>query len=142
VLKFPAMALSRKEQIIVERHRFDPLVIFEITAQELDQMERETLSVSEDFSFAVAGLSIAITLASVIFTVKIDSERIYETFFIVMTLGFVVAFYCGIKWFRGRKTFKGAVQKIRSRVGPLGEEGKEIDVEQLDSLPPAEASKP
>jgi hypothetical protein len=112
------MAPSRKEQIVVERHAFDALVIFEITGQELDEMERETLSLSEDFSFAIAGLSIAITLASVIFTVKIDSERIYETFVIMMTLGFVVALYCGIRWFRGRKTFKGVVQKIKSRAGP------------------------
>jgi hypothetical protein len=129
------MTVPKKEQIVVERHAFDALVIFEVTGQELDQMERETLSVSEDFSFAITGLSIAITLASVLFTVEIESQRVYVTFLTIMILGFLVAVYCGTKWFRGRTTFKAVVQKIKERVGPLGEEGKEIDPQQLESLP-------
>ena len=105
-------------------------------------MEKDTVSVSEDFSFALAGISIAVTIASVLFTVKIESERVYNSFLVVMILGFVVALYCGVRWFRGRRTFGKTVQKIRGRVGPLGEEGKEIDPQQLENLSPAETKEP
>jgi hypothetical protein len=129
------MVQSRREQIVVERHVFEALVIFEITGQELDQMERETLSVSEDFSFALAALSIAVTIASVLFTVTIESERVFNSFLIVMILGFVVTLYCGIRWFRARKAFKTAVHQIKNRVSPLGEQGSENDPAILSGEP-------
>jgi hypothetical protein len=54
------MAQLKKEQINVERHSLSSLVIFEVTGEELEQLEAETLSLSEDFSFALAGLTIAV----------------------------------------------------------------------------------
>jgi hypothetical protein len=132
----------KKEEIIVERHTLEALVIYEVTSHELEQMERETLSVSEDFSFALAGLSIGITIALVLFTVTIESQKVFDVFLILMILGFLVSLYCGIKWARGRQSFTHVVKRIKTRVGSLGEEGKEIDPQQLESLPPAEADKP
>src|ERR1041385_3101951 len=110
------MAYSKKEQIIVERHSFESLVIYEVTGQELEQMERETLSISEDFSFAVAGLSVAVTVAAALLTVDVASERIYHSFFVTMVLGFLVFLYCGIKWLRGKRSYKSTVQRIKQRV--------------------------
>jgi hypothetical protein len=129
------MTKPKKEEIIVERHLLDPLVIYEVSGEQLVQMEQETLSVSEDFSFCLAGLSIAVTIAATIFSVPIASERVYNSFLIVMIFGILVTLYCGTKWLRGRKTFKGVVQRIKSRVGPLGEQGKELDETSLAALP-------
>lgn len=133
---------TRKGEVfVVERHALESLVIYEVGEHELEELERETKSVGEDFSFALAGLSIGISLASVLLTVDIQSNRVFMAFFGLMVLGFVVSLYCGIKWFRGGRRFKRVVQRIKSRVGPLGEEGKEIEPEQLEILPPAEANK-
>lgn len=125
----------KKEEIVVERHTFEALVIFEVTGQELDQMERETSSVSEDFSFALAGLSIGVTIASVLATVTIQSERVFNSFLIVMVIGFIVTLYCGFRWLRARRGFKRVTQQIKSRRSPLGEQGKEIELEALTSEP-------
>lgn len=132
---------KKREQIVVERHTFDELVIYEVTGQELDQMEQETLTVGEDFSFALSGLSIGITLGSVLATVPIESNRVFNVFVILMVLGFLVALYCGVRWLKARRKFTGVVTRIRTRLGPLGEEGKEIDPQQLENLPPAEVNK-
>ncbi|MBM3528474.1 MAG: hypothetical protein FJX62_10305 [Alphaproteobacteria bacterium] len=130
----------RREEIIVERHALDSLVIFDVSEHELDELERETGSISDDLTFGVAGLSVGLSLLVVLLTVDIQSDRIYYSFLLVDVVGFLVALYCGIRWFRGRKKFKGVVQRIKARVGPLGEEGKEIDSEQLETLPPAEVA--
>jgi hypothetical protein len=104
--------VQRREEIIVERHAFEALVIYEVTGQELDQMDQETRGVGEDFSFALAGLSIGVTLATVLASVKIDAERTFNAFLIAMIISFVVTLYCGIKWFRARKAFQTVVQQI------------------------------
>jgi hypothetical protein len=133
--------IRKGEVFVVERHALESLVIYEVSEHELEELERETKSVGEDFSFALAGVSIGTSLASVLLTVDIQSNRTFMAFFGVMILGFVVTLYCGVKWLRGRRRFKGVVQRIKSRVGPLGEEGKEIEPEQLETLTPAEANK-
>lgn len=122
-------AQPRKEQITVERHAFEALVIYEVTGQELEQMERETSTVSEDFSFALAGLSIGVTIACVLGTVTIDSERVFDSFVIAMLFGFLVTAYCGFRWIRSRKGFRRVAQQIKGRRSPLGEQGKEIELE-------------
>jgi hypothetical protein len=119
--------MAKREQIVVERHVFEALEIFEVSGQELDLMERETLSISEDFSFALAGLSVGVTIATVLLTVKLESDRVYEGFFLAMVLGFLVTLYCGIRWFKGRRRFRGAVHQIKRRTSPLGEQGREND---------------
>jgi hypothetical protein len=134
--------IKKREEIVVERHALESLVIYEVSGHELDELERETTSVGEDFSFALSGISIATSLGAVLLTVEIPSNRVFTIFLVIMLLGFIVAFYCGVKWLRGRRAFKGVVQRIKERVGPLGEEGKEINSEELETLPPAGSNEP
>lgn len=119
------MAEKVKREFFVERHAVTSVVLYEVTGEDLEQLEKETLTVGEDFSFALAALSIAASFTVALTTVTIPPGKTNEVFWIVMLFGYVAGLFFGIRWVRGRNQFRGVMQKIRSRGGPLGEEGKE-----------------
>jgi hypothetical protein len=121
------MANRRKEHIVIERHQYAELILFEVTDDELEQLKKEVFTVGEDFSFFLVGLSVAITIIVTLLSVPIESNRVFELFVIVAIAGCVMTAYFGIKWYRGRNEFKRIIERIQSRVAPLGEEGDEID---------------
>ena len=127
------MAKGRKEHIVVERHTYAELILFEVTDDELEQLKKEALTVGEDFSFFLVGISVAITVTVTLLSVQIESNRVFEFFVIVAIIGFLMTAYFGIRWYRKRNEFKEVIERIRSRVAPLGEEGEEID--PSDELP-------
>jgi hypothetical protein len=131
-----------KEQIEIERHRFVGLIIYEVTSDEIDQIERETLSISEDLTFSTVSVSVAAAFLLTLLTVDIVSERLFNIFFIVCVAGFVGGAYFGVRWFRGRKSFRGAITRIKKRVGPLGEEGKELRPGEATATAPAPTEGP
>jgi hypothetical protein len=47
------MAAGTKRQISVESHRITKLVVYEVAVDDLNQLERETLSIPEDLSFGI-----------------------------------------------------------------------------------------
>jgi hypothetical protein len=125
----------RKEEFDVERHPYTGLVIYEVSLDDLNRLEKETLSVSEDFAFALFFAATAISFTITLATVNIPAGKLYDTFLIVMLFGYAGALFFGIKWFKGRHSFKSVVKEIKERPGTLGEEGKEIDSEELENLP-------
>src|SRR3984893_8628303 len=112
-----------KEEIEVERHRYEGLVIYEVTSDELNNLKKETLSISEDLTFATIGTTAGLSFLIAILTVDFRSERMFNVFFMVTLVGFIVAIYWGIRWLKGRKSFEGTITRIERRVGPLGQEG-------------------
>jgi hypothetical protein len=122
-----------KREFVVERHAVTSVVIYEVTGEDLEQLEKETLTVGEDFSFALAASAVAISFTITLSTVTIAAGKTYDVFWIVMLGSYVAATFFGVRWFNGRKQFKGVVKKIRERGGPLGEEGKEV-VESVSSV--------
>ncbi len=120
------MAEKGKREFFVERHAVTSVVIYEVTGEDLEQLEKETLTVGEDFSFALAALSIAASFTVTLSTVTMPAGKTNDVFWIVMLLGYIAGLYFGIRWIRGRRQFRGVMTKIRGRGGPLGEEGKEI----------------
>jgi hypothetical protein len=108
-------------------------VLYEVTRDELEQLERETGAVGEDFSFFLVGLTIAITVAATLFSVPIESNRVFECFVIALAIGTLMAAFFGIRWYRGRAQFKKLTHRIRSRIASLGEEGDESDLS--DQIP-------
>jgi hypothetical protein len=123
-----ALIGGAREEIQVERHRYEGLVIYEVTSDEIANLKAETLRISEDLAFAIAGISIGLSFLVVLLTVEILSPRIFDAFFILSLVGFIVGAYCGFRWIRGRKSFEGTITRIERRVGPLGQEGKEKSV--------------
>lgn len=132
------MTQKIKREFSVESHPYPGLVIYEISRDDLDQIERETLTVNEDLVFASVLAPIAITLSVTIATVDIPAGKLYDIFWLVMIVGYLGALYFGYRWWTCRKQFQSAIRRIRERSGPLGEEGKELDSEQLAQLPASE----
>ncbi len=135
------MAGKIKRELSVETHQIMSLVVYEVSLDDLEQLEVETLMISEDFAFAIFAATAAISFSVTLATVDILPGRLYEIFWLVTMVGYIAAAYFGIRWFRGRRTFRRTIKRIKERSGPLGEEGREIDSRQLESLPPAEADK-
>ena len=117
-----------KEQVEIERHRLERLICYDVTGDEIDQIERETLSISEDFSFATVGISVGLSFFITLLTVDITERRTFDIFFILCVLGFVASVYFGVRWWRGRGSFRTVIKRVKARVGPLGQEGKELVV--------------
>jgi hypothetical protein len=76
----------QQEPILVERHPYSGLILYEISGDDLDLLEREGLSVGEDFSFALFGMSIAVSFTITLLSTKIASDRLYQSFFVVTLL--------------------------------------------------------
>lgn len=113
-------------EFVVERHAVTSVVIYEVTGEDLEQLEKETLTVGEDFSFSLASFSVALSFTATLTTVSIPVGKTYDVFWIVMILGYVAGLFFGIRWYRGRKQFRSVMSKIKNRGGPLGEEGKTV----------------
>jgi hypothetical protein len=121
------MAMEKiTREFVVERHAVTSVVIYEVTGEDLEQLEKETLTVGEDFSFALAAISVALSFSATLSAVTIPAGKTYDVFWIVMLLGYISGIFFGIRWFRGRKQFRSVVSKVRSRGGPLGEQGKTV----------------
>src|SRR5205823_78645 len=107
-----------------------------------DQLEKETGTVSEDFSFGLFSIATALSFTVTLATVEMQAGKLYELFWIITIIGYVAAIFFGIRWYRSRRNFSAMVKRIKERSGTLGEEGKEIGPEQLEDLSPAETNKP
>ena len=113
-----------------------------MTADELDQIELESMSVGQDFSFGAICLTAALSFFITIVTVRIESERLWNSFFIIMFLGFIGTVYFGIRWYRGKKHGVRVIERIREReIGPYGEEGGEIKANEAAALPAEESTE-
>ena len=136
------MAERIKREFSVESHPYTGLVLYEVSLDDLNQLEKETIAVNEDFSFALFSATAAISFTITLLTVTVGAGILFESFFIVTVLGYVGTIYFGYRWVRSRRGFKSTIRRIKERPGSLGEEGKEIDSQELESLPPAETNKP
>jgi hypothetical protein len=121
-------------EISVESHQITGLVIYEVSIDDLNQLEAETLAISEDFSFAVFCITAAFSFTATLATVDIPPGKIYQVFWVIIIVGYLAGAFFGVRWFRARGTFKRIIKRIKERPGPLGEEGQEIDAEELESL--------
>ena len=124
------------ENIPAKRHRLENVEIFEVTGDELDGIEREASTVGTDLQFALVLIPIGISLTATLFLTKISSERVYETFLTITIASYVFGIFFFIRWWLQRGTFKRLIEKIRSRrLGPVGEQGKELNPSELAELP-------
>ena len=129
------MAKKPKDTIKVRRHLYAELDLVEIRLDELDQLARESQGIGDNLSFAIFGWSVALTIVAMIATVQIPSNRVYYSFFIVMCLGVLVGLYCGVRWIISKRNFEGTVQRIKSRIGPLGDDESGIAPDEAATLP-------
>jgi len=127
------------DQIPIRRHRLLDLHSYDVTGDELDQIEQEAMEVGQDLTFASISITALVSIAITLTTVTIQSDRTFSVYVAVAIAVAVFSVYFTIKWQRGKKRGVTIIQRIRQReVGPLGEEGREVKRSELDQLPSQE----
>ena len=100
------------------------------------------MSIGQDFSFGSVSLTAALAFLITLLTVRIESERIWNSFLIIVILGFIGAAYFGIRWYNGKKHGVLVIERIRKReIGPYGEAGGEIKANEAAVLPAGESTE-
>ncbi|MCH7568745.1 MAG: hypothetical protein IIA87_04965 [Nanoarchaeota archaeon] len=106
-----------QDKLTIQIGKLDSLVIYEITEDELEKLEKGG-SDSIFLSFAIFALSVAISFLATLFTIDIGPGKIFSTFLIITVLGF----FCGVVlltiWWKNRKPVKSLAKKIRERIKP------------------------
>jgi hypothetical protein len=116
------MAHRLHDRIPVRRHQIAKLDVYEVSSEELDQLERAGLRGAESFGFLVFGFSVGISLTVTLTTTDINSDRLFQGFLIVTIIAYLVGVFSGIRWSLERRSSKALAQRIRSRVGPIGDD--------------------
>jgi hypothetical protein len=131
------------EKITVHRHRITRLVSYELSEDELDRLQHDEPQRGYELSFALAALSVALSLLIPLVTGQapnISTMRL-AVFVGLITSGFVFFLFFGIRWFGNLSQRKALFAKIRARqIGPVGEKGTEISADALAELPSADAT--
>ena len=93
------------------------LNIYEINEYELTIFENGGTS-STALSFAMFLLSSAVSFTIVLYTVDLtQNERMYNSFFTIALVGFVLGVYMMVNWYRTRTSDRAIGAKVRSRIG-------------------------
>jgi hypothetical protein len=129
-------AMAFDDQILAKRHRLQHLDLYDVSGDELDNIEQLGTTVGTDLQFCTFWLPIGISAALTLIAVPIPNIHVYQTYLAAAFAGFGFGIFFGVRWWSTRGQFKKCLDKIRQRqVGPVGEEGKELKPSELESLP-------
>jgi hypothetical protein len=127
---------TTNDKITLRRHSISQLDTYDVTAYELDGIERECLDVGQDFHFTSNTLSIGVSFLIALVLTTIESPKIYACFFALVLVMGVLTLYFGIRYIRKRGATRSTIQRIRERqVGPVGDERLELRPSDLAALP-------
>jgi hypothetical protein len=134
--------MTGDDKITLRRHSISQLETYDVTADELDGIERDCMDVGQDFQFASISLSVAVSFLIALILTRIESDRVYLSFFAIVTMGFVFTIYFGTLYSRKKRAFQSTIQRVRDRqVGPVGSEGQELPPSVLANLPLTQPEK-
>lgn len=105
----------------VRRAPYGELRIFEISETELDLLERGSPD-SLFLNFAVALLSVAISLSVTFATTNIPSDRVFTALVLLTIVGYVAGLLLLVLWWRTHRSVTSVVASIRRRMPPEGSE--------------------
>jgi len=126
----------QQELIQLRRHAISLIETYDVTEQELRNIEMESTDLGQDFQFGTNALAIAVSFFIALALTRIESPKVYACFFAVVLTMAVFATYFGIRWWRKKATLQSTIRIIRDRqVGPVGEQGHEIPQSELEQLP-------
>lgn len=113
----------------VRRGRVDSVDLYEVKEHELEVLENgDTNSIY--LNFAIFLLSSAVSCVLAISTATFVSELIQYCFLFVTIIGFIGGLFLLILWWRGRKSIKTIVSRIKNRIPP-----EFIEQEQATDIP-------
>jgi len=125
-----AKASSTPLDPAIHRVRLDSLRIFEISEAELDALERGSPE-SLYLNFALAVLAIAISFSIALATTKIETDRTFTVFVVIVVTGYLAGITFGVLWLISRRSLKSTAAKIRARIPSEGiQEGPKATPEQ------------
>lgn len=99
----------------INRAKFDSLVLYEITENELDIIERGSPS-SAYLNFAIFLITLGISFLVSLLTVDIQSLFKFTVFVVISVIGFAIGSFLLYLWYRNRSSFSEVIDKIRSRL--------------------------
>lgn len=124
------------DHIPIERHRLRTVHTYDVTAQELSAIERESLDVGQDFQYALFFAGVCLTLLISIGLTQIPSPSRHADFVAVAFASGVLATYFGDRYRRKREDTRTTIQEIKARqVGPVGDESHELRPAELVNMP-------
>jgi len=106
---------QNEARVRVRRAEVDSICLYEVKEEELEILERGSPS-SLYLNFSLFLISAAISfLASIIF-VKIDSQKIFTIFVVIIVVGFVLGFILLVLWHRDFRSSTTVAKRIRNRL--------------------------
>lgn len=128
---------TSEKPLRVRRGRVDSVDLFEIKEHELELLENgEPTGIH--LNFAIFLFSIAISCILSLATATFNSERIENVFLFTSIIGLLGSLYLFILWWRGRKSIKSIISKIRNRI-PSDNTGQSII--EADNIEPVESDE-
>jgi hypothetical protein len=135
-LKRLLISMGMYQQVPIRRHGISQVEAYDVTADELDIIERECKDVGLDFQIALFGITEAIAFSVSLATTKIDSRTTKDLFIIFVALGFSFGIIYTIKWFRSRDSFSKTIRRIKERqIGPAGDAEHPLSPSEMADLP-------
>lgn len=104
-------------KIKVNRKSIDSLDVFEITEDELQQLEAGSPS-STILNFSIFALSSGLSLLSSLMSLSTTSDRVYVTILTLCAIGLFSGVVLLSVWLRMRRSSKKIVSRIRDRAKP------------------------
>jgi|SRR5579872_1450230 len=125
-----------QEQITAKRHRLPHVDVYDVSGDELDNLERVGSHVGTDLQWTTFWFPIGLSALLTLIATPVPNAHVYEAYLVACFVGFGFSIYFATRWWSNRGEFKNCIGKIRQReVGPLGEEGKEVKPSRLETLP-------
>lgn len=115
-------------EISITRGRFDSLILYEVTSDELALLEKgPDSSIYQNFTIALFSLCVPTTLS--IFATTFPNDTVFIIFLVVALVTFILGLLTAILWFRSSSAYSEIIKKIKSRT-----EKKSIVPSDVDSI--------
>ena len=95
-------------------YKIPKIETYEVTDDELERIEESCSSVGQDLTFAVASLSICLTLFAALLSAPF-TRTAQTLFLVIVVVSAFVSVYTGVRWYRAQTATRGIIAKIRSR---------------------------
>lgn len=126
---------NQSETIKVRRARVDSITVYEVTEQELAELEQGGGG-NLYLNLCLALVSIAVSFLIAVLTTTIASTRQFAVFVIITAIGFLGSLVFGILWARCHQSVSEVVRAVKGRM-PKDEtaDTEDADADAVDKLP-------
>ena len=132
------------ERIPLEIHPIGSVTVYHVTEDELERLESESSDLGLDFNVSLACVVAAISIFATLISSPAPPPSAPSigriACWVMVPVLLVMWMIFGFRWHFHRRGFSKIIAKIRARqVGPLGDEKREINAQELKTLVPEPA---